>query len=268
MDFEIIARTFDALEKISSRIALTNALVDLFKQTSKDEVKIVVYLIQGRLWPDWKGMPEIGVAEKLLIKAASIALNVKEEQINKIYKEVGDLGKAIEQIKASKDATAGTLTSFLGVQKKEKLSVKKIYESFVKIATAEGEGSRDIKLRVLAGLLKDAQPIEARFIVRFVEGRLRINIGDATVMDALSIAFTGTDANRPIIERAYNLRADLGDIAEILVKDGINALQNITPKVGIPIRPMLAERHNDPKVMLEKVGGKAYVEYKYDGERA
>jgi DNA ligase-1 len=116
--------------------------------------------------------------------------------------------------------------------------------------------------------LKDAQPIEARFIVRFVEGRLRINIGDATVMDALSIAFTGTDANRPIIERAYNLRADLGDIAEILVKDGINALQNITPKVGIPIRPMLAERHNDPKVMLEKVGGKAYVEYKYDGERA
>jgi DNA ligase-1 len=268
MDFEILARTFDELEKISSRIALTNALVDLFKQTPKEEIRRVVYLIQGRLWPDWKGLPELGVAEKLLIKAISLATNTREEEIEKIFKEKGDLGKVAEQLKGSKGQQASGLLQFLGGGEKNRLSVARVYESLVKIATAEGEGSRDIKLRLLSALIKEAGPLEAKFIVRFVEGRLRINIGDATIMDALAIAFGGSKNARLVIERAYNLRADLGDIAEQIALKGIDYLKTITPAFGIPIRPMLAERHRDPKEMLEKVGGKAYVEYKYDGERA
>lgn len=268
MEFEILARTFDELERISSRIALTNALVDLFKQTPKEEIRRVVYLLQGRLWPDWKGLPELGVAEKLLIKAISMATNSREEEVEKIFKETGDLGRAAEQLKKSKGQQPSGLLQFLGSGEKDKLSVGRVYEALVKIATAEGEGSRDVKLRQLSALIKEASPLEAKFIVRFVEGRLRINIGDATIMDALAIAFGGSKNARQIIERAYNLRADLGEIAEQLAFKGLDYLKSITPTFGIPIRPMLAERHKDPKEMLEKVGGKAYVEYKYDGERA
>ncbi|MEM4463302.1 MAG: ATP-dependent DNA ligase [Fervidicoccaceae archaeon] len=268
MEFEILARTFDELERISSRIALTNALVDLFKQTPKEEIRKVVYLIQGRLWPDWKGLPELGVAEKLLIKALSMATNTREEEVEKLFKEAGDLGKVAEQLKKTKAQQPRGLIQFIGGSEKSKLSVSRVYESFSKIATAEGEGSRDLKLRILSALIKEAEPIEAKFIVRFVEGRLRINIGDATIMDALAIAYGGTKASRQLIERAYNLRADLGDIAEQLAMKGLDFLTKITPTFGIPIRPMLAERHRDPKEMIEKVGGKAYVEYKYDGERA
>ncbi|MEM0112038.1 MAG: ATP-dependent DNA ligase [Fervidicoccaceae archaeon] len=268
MEFEILARTFDELERISSRIALTNALVDLFKQTPKEEIRKVVYLIQGRLWPDWKGLPELGVAEKLLIKALGMATNTKEEEVEKLFKEAGDLGKVAEQLKKTKAQQPRGLIQFIGGSEKSKLSVSRVYESLSKIATAEGEGSRDLKLRILSALIKEAEPIEAKFIVRFVEGRLRINIGDATIMDALAIAYGGTKASRQLIERAYNLRADLGDIAEQLAMKGLDFLTKITPTFGIPIRPMLAERHRDPKEMIEKVGGKAYVEYKYDGERA
>ncbi|MEM3838194.1 MAG: ATP-dependent DNA ligase [Fervidicoccaceae archaeon] len=268
MEFEILARTFDELERISSRIALTNALVDLFKQTPKEEIRKVVYLIQGRLWPDWKGLPELGVAEKLLIKALSMATNTREEEVEKLFKEAGDLGKVAEQLKKTKAQQPRGLIQFIGGSEKSKLSVSRVYESLSKIATAEGEGSRDLKLRILSALIKEAEPIEAKFIVRFVEGRLRINIGDATIMDALAIAYGGTKASRQLIERAYNLRADLGDIAEQLAMKGLDFLTKITPTFGIPIRPMLAERHRDPKEMIEKVGGKAYVEYKYDGERA
>lgn len=270
MEFEVIARTFDILERTSSRIALTNTLVDLFKQTPKDEIDVVVYLLQGRLWPEWKGLPEIGVAEKLVVKATSLALNVREEEVTTLYKQLGDLGKAVEALKNKKQESPGVsgLLQFIGKESKPKLTVRKVYESFVKIATAEGEGSRDVKLRILSGLIKEAQPMEARYIVRFVEGNLRIHIGDATILDALAISYAGAGSYRPIVERAYNLMADLGEIAKRLAHHGIDALKNISPVVGIPVRPMLAERHNDPAEMLEKVGGVAFVEYKYDGERA
>ena len=268
MEFEILAKALDELERISSRIALTNTLVDLFKITPREEIRKVVYLLQGRLWPDWKGLPELGVAEKLLIKAISMATNIREEEVDARFKESGDLGKVAEYLKTVKPKGGGGLLQFIGGGEKEKLTVTKVYESLVKIATAEGEGSRDLKLRILSALIKEATPIEARYIVRFVEGRLRINIGDATIMDALAIAYGGSKNARLFIERAYNLRADLGDIAEQLAYHGLEYLKNITPTFGIPIRPMLAERHRDPKEMLEKVGGRAYVEYKYDGERA
>jgi len=87
-------------------------------------------------------------------------------------------------------------------------------------------------------------------------------------MDALALSFTGTSATRPIIERAYNIRADLGLVAKILATQGIEALKTLKPQVGIPIRPMLAERASDPREILQKAGGKAIAEFKYDGERA
>jgi len=105
-------------------------------------------------------------------------------------------------------------------------------------------------------------------LVRFVEGRLRLGIGDATVLDALALTFGGSSDYRPIVERAYNLRADLGEIARVIAKEGIEKLKSVIPTPGIPIRPMLAERLSDPAEILDKVGGKALVDYKYDGERA
>ncbi len=110
--------------------------------------------------------------------------------------------------------------------------------------------------------------MEAKYIVRFVEGRIRVGVGDATVLDALAVAYGGGAHARQIIERAYNLRADLGYIARLVASGGIDALSDIHPEVGVPIRPMLAERGRDPAEILRKVGGRALVEYKYDGERA
>jgi len=46
---------------------------------------------------------------------------------------------------------------------------------------------------------------------------------------------------------------------------GLEALAKVTPVVGVPIRPMLAERGRDAREILDKVGGRAIVEFKYDG---
>lgn len=267
MLFETLSETFERLETTSSRIQMTAILTELFKKADPEDIDKVVYLLQGELWPQWKGEPEIGVGEKLLIKALSLALATPESEVEKLYKRLGDLGRAAEQLKASKKTPTGGLIAFMGGQTR-KLSVSEVYNSLARVARLVGEGSRDLKIKILVSLLQDASPKEIKYIVRLVEGNLRLGVGDATIMDALAQAFGGGDASRPIVERAYNLRADLGNIAKILAKEGIEALKKISPEVGIPIRPMLAERLDNAREILEKVGGRGVAEYKYDGERA
>ncbi len=270
MPFKVLAETFERIEIISSRTQMTVLLVNLFKKTPPEIIDKVIYLLQGRLWPEWKGLPELGVGEKTLIKAIALATQSTESEVESLYKSLGDLGKAAEKLKLKYEERmkkqSVSILSFIPVKKE--LTVNQVYDVLSRVALAQGEGSRDIKLKLLAGLLSDASPKEAKYIVRFVEGRLRLGIGDATIMDALAIVYGGGAHTRPIIERAYNLRADLGHVAKILATQGVEALKGIKPQVGIPIRPMLAERLSDPNEMLKKVGGEAFVEYKYDGERA
>jgi DNA ligase N terminus. len=86
----------DKLEVITARTQMVALLVNLFKDTPPDIIDKVVYLVQGVLWPDWKGMPELGVGEKMLVKAISLACNVSEKDVEKLVKETGDLGRAVE----------------------------------------------------------------------------------------------------------------------------------------------------------------------------
>lgn len=269
--FRVVAEAFSSMERVTARTQLMLTLVKLFKETPPAVIDKVVYIIQGKLAPDWKDFPELGVGEKLLIKAIALAYKTGEASVEKLYKSIGDLGEVAErmarQYKAKRTKKGLGLDAFMGVEE-EVLTVNKVYRTLLRIAQAQGEGSRDIKLRLLAGLLAEADPLEAKYIVRFVEGRLRVGIGDATILDALAVAYGGGAHAREVIERAYNLMADLGYIARLLVEEGLEALKDIHPRVGIPIRPMLAERGRDPEEVLRKVGGRAIVEYKYDGERA
>ena len=269
MPLRLLAETMDKLELITARTQMVALLVNLFKDTPPDIIDKVVYLVQGVLWPDWKGMPELGVGEKMLVKAISLACNVSEKDVEKLVKETGDLGRAVEKLKQQVLTKSTGTTLFAFSQKSSaELTVLSTYNTLVKIASTQGEGSKDLKIRLTAGLIRDASPKEAKFIVRFMEGKLRVGIGDATIMDALATTFGGGAFARPIIERAYNLRADLGEVARILAAQGLEAIKTIKPEVGVPIRPMLAERLSDPREILVKVGGEGFVEYKYDGERA
>ncbi|MGC8953639.1 MAG: DNA ligase, partial [Desulfurococcus sp.] len=178
----LIADVFERIEVITSRIQMTALLVTLFKQTPPEIIDRVVYLIQGRLWPDWKELPELGVGEKLLVKAIALATNSSEAQVEDLAKSLGDLGKVAEQLKSRISGRQQGVTLFSFTQQQPELTVNKVYDTLVRVAMAQGEGSKDLKIRLLAGLLREASPKEAKFIVRFVEGRLRVGIGEATVM--------------------------------------------------------------------------------------
>ena len=145
--------------------------------------------------------------------------------------------------------------------------MEKVYETFEKIAKTTGQGSTEQKLSLLAGLIANAEPREAKYLIRFVTKKLRLGIGDMTVLDALAIAYTGDKSNRKDLERAYNLSSDLGSVAKTIVTEGIEGIREISINVGKPIRPMLAERLPSAKEALEKLGGIGAAEYKLDGER-
>ncbi|HZT36091.1 MAG TPA: ATP-dependent DNA ligase, partial [Nitrososphaera sp.] len=126
---------------------------------------------------------------------------------------------------------------------------------------------QETKLRLVASLLNDSTPEEGRYIMKFVMGALRLGIADYTVLDALALAFTGDKANRKALENAYNVSSDLGTVAKLLATKGLDAVKAVQITLFKPIRPMLAERVSTSEEAMERMDGRAAVEYKLDGER-
>ncbi|WP_029522804.1 ATP-dependent DNA ligase [Persephonella sp. KM09-Lau-8] len=255
MEYLRLAKFYDFLEKTTSRIEMTNALVELFKETPKNLIDKVVYLSIGKVAPEYIGL-DYNFSEKSAIKALSQVLGISEHDIQHKIIETGDLGDAGKILYEEK-----------GIKPQKKLTVEEVYDTLRKIAETTGYGSSKKKMELFISLLKNASPLEVKFLLRTITERLRLGIGDNTIMDALAIAFTGSKENRAIIERAYNITSDLGYVASILVKEGLEGVKNIKIQIGRPIRPMLAERMAIPSFILKKLGGKAGAEYKYDGER-
>jgi DNA ligase-1 len=236
---------------------MTDLLVDLLRNTPKELISRVAYLTQGRIHPDFMGI-EIGVAEKLAIKALARASGRKETDIEEDLKHTGDIGETAQKFLSNKRQ----VTFF-----QEPLNVQKVYETLDKMAKASGSGAVDLKLSLLAGLLAAATPKEAKYIMRNVTGNLRLGIADMTVLDGLAIAYGGGKETREFVERAYNICSDLGRVAETIARQGIEGIKGFRVSINEPIRPMLAERLSSPEEILEKLGGKCIAEYKYDGER-
>ncbi|MEP0824480.1 MAG: ATP-dependent DNA ligase [Nitrososphaera sp.] len=257
MDFKPLIETFQQMEQTSSRLALTDYLVDLLKKTPPEIIDKMTYLIQGKLYPDYEGI-ELGLAEKMVIRAIASSAGKNTSEVESAYQKTGDLGDAAREIMKSKNQS--TLFS-------EPMTVERVYSTFDKIARTMGTGSQDTKLRLISSLLNDATAEEGRYIIKFVMGQLRLGIADYTVLDALAIAFTGDKANRQMLENAYNVSSDLGTVARLLATEGLEAVRSIKITLFKPIRPMLAERVRTAEEALERMDGRGAVEYKLDGER-
>lgn len=257
MKFSLVADTLSYMESTTKRLELTQHLVDLFKITPPDIIPKVVYLLQGKLRPDHEGV-EIGIAEKIAIRALSKSSGISVKKIEHEYKETGDFGQVTSKILEQK-----TQTTFLN----QDITVERVYDTLYKIAELKGARSQDMKMKYISSLLNDATPTEGGFIAKIITSNLRLGIADYTILDALSVAYTGSKENRSVLEHAYNVCSDLGKVSQAVSKDGINSLKDFQVKIFSPIRPMLAERVKSPQEAQEKMGLEFASEYKLDGER-
>ncbi|NWK06290.1 ATP-dependent DNA ligase [Marine Group I thaumarchaeote] len=257
MEFSIIAEIFERMENTAKRIELTNLLVELLKKTPKKIISNTVYLLQGIIRPNFEGV-ELGVAEKLAIRAISKSSGLSIKKIEDDYKKCGDLGLTASNILKLKTQTTFTA---------EKITLERVYETLFRIAKLEGKGSQDLKMKYISSLLNDATPLEAKFVLKILLGTLRLGIAENTIMDALAIAFTGKKENKEQIENAYNVSSDLGKVSLLIATDGIDEIKKFKISLFSPIRPMLADRVKSEKEAIKKMSKIFAAEYKLDGER-
>ena len=258
MKFAEIAEFFERMEVTSKRLELTEILVELLKNTPINVISKVTYLIQGKLRPNFEGV-ELGIAERLAMKAISKSAGVSMKKIEDGYKVGGDLGVTAANILKQK-----TQTTFSA----ESITLERVYDTLFKIAKLEGRGSQDMKIKYISSLLNDATTNESKFILKILLGTLRLGIAENTLMDALAIAFTDEKSNRVLIENAYNVSSDLGYVSEVVAKQGINGIKKFEIAIFNPIRPMLADRVKSEEDAIKKFQDEFAAEYKLDGERA
>jgi len=259
VEYEIVAEAYRDLEQATGRLALIERLAALLAQTPAQLLPVVCYLCQGLIAPEFAGV-DLGLAEKMAIRAVAAATGVDQGEVAARVREIGDLGLAGEQLLAA-GSPPGAAGHPAG------LTVVTVVNTLRQIANAEGQGSQGVKLELLALLLGRATPLEARYLLRQVTGNLRLGIGTPTILDALAQVHAGGRAARPVLERGYNICCDLGLVASALVSGGLAAVEQIQVSPGHPVRAMLAQRLADATEILAKLGGECAAEYKYDGMR-
>ncbi len=250
MRFSKLVDYLARLEATTKRLEMTAILADLFKEAGEDEIAAIIYLTQERLGPPFEPI-DFGIGEALAAEALAKATGKDKDAIKKLYKQLGDYGLVAEKL-ISDEA--------------KKLTVTQVFDRLKEIAMTSGEGTVEKKTDLLADLLQKLTGREARYVLRIPLGRLRLGIGDPTVMEGLSWSKAGDKSLRPQIERAYNVCSDLGQVARVFKAEGVEALDQIQVQVGKPVRMALAERAKSPEDIITRLG-RCSVESKYDGFR-
>jgi DNA ligase 1 len=253
MDFTVLSSVLDRLEGISGRLEMTDVVSDFISNVDEHVLPAVISFIRGSPFPVWSNL-ELGISDKLLIKAISSSSGLSEKAINDLIRELGDVGLVAERVLVSKPQK--TLFS-------ETLSVERVYETLHRIVLLTGKGSQDKKLAYVSELYSNASPIDSKYITRLILGQLRIGVGDGVIRDSISKAF---NVDSSLVERAHNLRPDWGEVALTAKGEGNQGLEKYGIVVGEPMKVMLAQKSEGMAQALSEVGN-AQLEVKYDGAR-
>lgn len=282
LPYGFVVDTFEKIEATSSRLKIVAFAAELFLEVLRinpSELTNVVYLCINRLGPDYEGL-ELGLGESLVIKSLAESTGRTLAQIKNDYKEVGDLG--LVALKSRRNQP----TMF----QPKPLSVSSVFSGFSEIAHMSGKDSQTRKISVIKRLLTSSKGAQAKYIVRSLEGKLRIGLAEKSVLSALAQAFvawenekqnetnnTKRKASPTDVSKAEDLFRDIhcqvpnyGVIIEAAIAGGIESIsESCKLSAGIPLKPMLAKPTKSITEILDRFSGEEFTcEYKYDGERA
>jgi DNA ligase-1 len=278
MKYSELAELYESLENTSKRLEKTYIISQFLKKTSEEDIDKITLLVQGRLFPIWDET-KIGVSNRLVIKAISAATGTSANKVEEEWKRIGDLGLVAEKLVQKK--TQSTLSS-------KELTVQKVFDNLRKLPEQEGAGSVDLKIKTIAELLSSAKPLEARYVIRTVLEDLRIGVGSSSMRDAIVWAFfdkkvkinyddkeksinpdNREEYNRLVeaVQHAFDLKADYGEVAKMIIKKGEKAFGELVLEPGTPINVMLYPKAKDLAEAFEIVGKPCACEFKYDGFR-
>lgn len=250
-----LVECYEKIASTSARLEKRDIIADFLRDIKQNDPEItydITLLLQGKIFPPWSEK-EMGISTQLIIKALSKLLGENTTVIENKLASVGDMGEITEQLVADNKQ----VTFF-----KVPLTVAKVISNLRKTEEITGSKSQNKKLNYLLELYTSAEPIEAKYITRTITERLRIGVGEGTLVDAIAKAY---DIDKQIIDRAYMLSNDLGEVAK-RATESVESVQSLTIQPGKPIRPMLAQLSPGIKESIDEMK-EVISETKYDGIR-
>jgi len=274
MEYAALVDVYRRLAATESTNEKTAVLAEAFADADAEHLPMVVALVRGTVFRAWEP-GDLGVSSGLTVRALRKATGVDEDRIEERWREAGDLGDAAAW--AVDHRRQRTLVS-------PTLTVRDVSGTLRDLATYEGTGSRDRRIDAVAGLISDADPEEARYVVRTALGHLRVGVGGGTVRDAVALAFldgdvSGTDAGDPptpsedavaAVERAHQVTNDFPLVAETARDGGRAALADLDVELFRPVEVVLARNAESVDAALADVAADledVLLERKFDGAR-
>lgn len=256
MEYGHLVVVYDRLDETSSTIEKTEIIADTLKNAG-ELLPVLVLLVRGRLFTTWEN-DDLGVSSSLTVQAIANSTGIDDEQIKSWWRETGDLGDV-----AAKAVETRSQTILLS----NTLDTRSVYDTLRGLAEYEGAGSQDRRVDDITDLLADADPNEARYLVRTIVGAMRLGVGEGTVRDAIATAFLdGSTEAVEAVERAYEVTNDFRTVSETARNQGRDGLDDLEVELFRPIKAMLAQKAENVADALDATE-RPLVEYKYDGMR-
>jgi DNA ligase-1 len=194
--YAALCTTFSKIEMTTKRLEIlahsSLFLRQVLRLTPADLLPTTLLMI-NKLAADYTGV-ELGIGESLIKKAISESTGRSLQHISSDHNEIGDLGLVAAKSRSKQP------TMF----KPKPLTVQGVHKGLLTIATIEGHGSQGRKVDGIKKLLSAADahsagkqvdiekdkggPSESKFIVRTLEGKLRLGLAERTVVVALAQA--------------------------------------------------------------------------------
>jgi DNA ligase-1 len=257
MDYSELVEAYEKLSSTPKRLEKTAILADFLKVLHKKGKSEWIYLLNGKVLPDYDS-GEFGISTQLAIKAIAHSFGIKEEDVMKRFKKIGDLGEIAEEFAGKRKQ--GALFA-------KKLKVENVFDNLRKIIHVEGKGAVERKLALVSELLGNASGKEAKYIIRTLLSDLRIGIAAPTIVDSMASAFfEGSSEASEKIQGAYDLANDFAVVLDACAK-GMKELDKIGLEPGRALNVMLAVKVASVEEGFEAVGKPCAIEQKYDGFR-
>ncbi len=257
MKYSSLCEVYEALEKHASRLEKTEILADFLKKLKHEADKEIIYLLQGKAFPDYSEK-EFGISGQLCIKALAKSSGASSKEIITKWKKLGDLGLVAEEIMVKKKQH--TLSQ-------KELTTEKVIGNLKKLPELVGKGTVDKKLSLISELLTSASGIEAKYIIRTLLSDLRIGTGAGTMRDAIVEAcLEKNKENINAVQEAYDKATDWKLVFEQACK-GIKELEKADLEPGKPVKVMLFLKEDTIEHGFERVGKPCLLDFKYDGFR-
>lgn len=290
--YALLTRCFILVNSTTSRIKIVDTLVNLLRtiiESDPDSLLPAVWLATNSISPPYIDL-ELGLGGSAISKALQKVCGLDRAGLRTLNNKHGDAGDVAFEAKKRQSFT---------LRKPKPLTIKSVFESLVKIANSKGNGSVEMKQRIVERLIQDARGAEeSRYIVRTLVQHLRIGAVKTTMLIALSRAFLLSkppnadfeirnpkdlaklkkedlveiySRNEETIKACFARRPNYNDLIPALLQIGVGEelLLRCGLAMHIPLRPMLGSITRDLGEMLTKLQGRDFsCEYKYDGQRA